>query len=147
MEVFPHLGSQKRWWRNYLSSKDQVQSCKSEMRNFKELLIWQKGMQIWEESYDLSRLLPSEERFGLVSQINRASSSIPANIAEGGSRKGVKDQARFIQIALGSAFELETFYLGIQRLKLLEESMVKRVLDLIIEEQKMLSGYLSKLEA
>ena len=116
------------------------------MRNFKELLIWQKGMEIWEESYRITQLLPSDERFGLVSQINRASAPIPANIAEGASRKGVKDQARFIQIALGSTFELETFNLGILRLKLVEESEINQVLELIIEEQKMLSGYLKKLK-
>ncbi|MEO9482006.1 MAG: four helix bundle protein [Ekhidna sp.] len=115
------------------------------MRNFKELLIWQKGMDIWEESYKFTRLLPSDERFGLVSQINRASSSIPANIAEGASRKGVKDQARFVQIALGSTFELETFFVGILRLRLAEKSEIDRILQLIIEEQKMLSGYLKKL--
>ena len=116
------------------------------MRNFKELLIWQKGMEIWEESYKLSNSLPTDERFGLISQINRASSSIPANIAEGASRKGAKDQARFIQIALGSAFELETFYIGIKRLKLAEHDLIEKLLNLITEEQKMLSGYLRKLE-
>ncbi|MEQ9465843.1 MAG: four helix bundle protein [Ekhidna sp.] len=115
------------------------------MRNFKELLIWQRGMEIWEESYKITQLLPADERFGLVSQINRASASIPANIAEGASRKGVKDQARFIQIALGSTFELETFYIGMTRLKLAEEAEINRILELIIEEQKMLSGYLKQL--
>ncbi|WP_370089795.1 four helix bundle protein [Ekhidna sp.] len=117
------------------------------MRNFKELMIWQKGMDIWQECYKLSQLLPNDERFGLVSQINRASSSIPANIAEGSGRKSVKDQARFIQIALGSAFELETFFIGIARLELIEENIVNPILNLIIEEQKMLSGYLKRLEA
>ena len=117
------------------------------MRNFKELLIWQKGMDIWEESYSITQLLPTDERFGLISQINRASASIPANIAEGASRKGKKDQARFVQIALGSTFELETFFLGILRLKLAEESRINLILSSITEEQKMISGYLKKLEA
>ena len=116
------------------------------MRNFKELLIWQKGMDIWEESHRLIRLLPSDERFGLVSQINRVSSSIPANIAKGASRKGAKDQARFIQIAVGSAHEPETFFLGILKLNFVKKSEVERALHLIIEEQKMLSGYLRKPE-
>lgn len=95
-------------------------------------------MEIWEECYRLTLLLPSDERFGLISQINRASSSVPANIAEGASRNGIKDQARFIQIALGSTFELETFLIGISRLELVEKSEAEKVLDLIIEEQKML---------
>ena len=117
------------------------------MRNFKELLIWQKGMEIWEECYKLSQLLPKDERFGLVSQINRASSSIPANISEGGSRKSLKEQSRFVQIALGSTFELETFFIGIGRFGLLEAKMIDSMLHLIIEEQKMLSGFLKKLES
>jgi len=117
------------------------------MRNFKELLVWQKGMGIWKNCYYLSQKLPSDERFGLVSQINRASSSIPANIAEGCSRKSEKEQARFIQIALGSAFELETFFIGIADLELLDKPAVDKILELIIEEQKMLSGFLKKLSA
>ncbi len=115
------------------------------MRNYKELLIWKKGMEIWLLSYKLTKSLPKEERFGLVSQINRASSSIPANIAEGSSRKSQKDYARFIQIALGSAFELETFFIGIIRLNLLRKDHVEEVLQLITDEQKMLSGFLKKL--
>lgn len=117
------------------------------MRNFKELLIWKKGMKIWIECYRISADLPSDERFGLVSQINRASSSIPANIAEGASRKSSKDQARFIQIALGSAFELETFFIGISELKLIEDDRIVEIQNLITEEQKMLSGYLNKLNS
>ena len=104
-------------------------------------------MEIWTRCYELSKSLPKDERFGLVSQINRASSSIPANIAEGSSRKSQKDTARFIQIALGSAFELETFLIGINRLQLLPEEKTQGMLDLIIEEQKMLSGFLKSLEA
>ena len=117
------------------------------MRNFKELLIWQAGMEIWKSCYKISQKLPSDERFGLISQINRASSSIPANIAEGGSRRSQKEQARFVQIALGSAYELETFFIGIADLQLLDQSEVDKILKLIIEEQKMLSGFLKKLDA
>lgn len=117
------------------------------MRNFKELLIWQKGIDIWVECFNLTKSLPPDERFGLVSQINRASSSIPANIAEGSSRKSQKDYARFIQIALGSAFELETFFIGIERLNLLQKESINSILNLIIEEQKMLSGFLRKLDS
>jgi len=103
-------------------------------------------MEIWKKCYLLSQKLPSNEKFGLISQINRASSSIPANIAEGGSRKSLKEQARFIQIALGSAFELETFFIGIVDLKLLSKEETEEVEKLIIEEQKMLSGFLRRLE-
>ena len=117
------------------------------MRNFKELLIWQKGMEIWKKCYFLGKQLPSEERYGLLSQISRASSSIPANIAEGSARKGNKDQSRFIQIALGSSFELETFLIGIGEMKLADSDSVKEILALVDEEQKMLISFQSKLKA
>lgn len=104
-------------------------------------------MDIWIDCYKLTKELPKDERFGLVSQINRASSSIPANVAEGSSRKSQKDNARFVQYALGSAFELETFFLGILKLNFLKEQSVNAVLEKITEEQKMLSGFLRKLNA
>ncbi len=117
------------------------------MGNFKTLIIWQKGMDIWMECQKLSKSLPKEEKFGLVSQINRASASIPANIAEGSSRKSKKDHARFIQIALGSSFELETFFIGITKLGLLNSEKVDGILEMIVDEQKMLSSFLRKLNS
>lgn len=79
------------------------------MKNYKQLIVWQKGIEFAKMSYLLSKQLPQEERFGLCSQINRAAVSIPANIAEGSSRDSDKDYARFLQIALGSAFEVQTY--------------------------------------
>ena len=78
------------------------------MRNFKELKIWQKGFQIAGDTYNLIQSFPSTERFALSSQITRAAVSIPSNIAEGSSRKSDKDYSRFIEISLGSSYELET---------------------------------------
>ena len=83
------------------------------MRNFRELRIWQKGMELVNEVYDLAKHLPEDERFGLRSQCTRAAASIPTNIAEGCSR-GDKELKHFCRIALGSAFELETQVLIIQ---------------------------------
>jgi four helix bundle protein len=117
------------------------------MKNFKQLLIWQKGMEIWKETYALTSTLPPEEKFGLVSQMNRCAISIPANIAEGSSRNSQKDYSRFIQIALGSAFELETFLIGVQELDLINSEKTRLVLNMIKEEQKMLISFQSKLEA
>lgn len=115
------------------------------MRNFKELMVWQNGMNIWLRCYELTKSLPKEEKFGLTSQINRAALSIPANIAEGSSRNSQKDYARFIRIALGSSFELETIFLGIDQLDLVDDGDVVNILELIQDEQKMLSGFLRKL--
>lgn len=117
------------------------------MKNFKQLLIWQKGMEIWKQTYSLTALLPSDEKFGLVSQMNRCAVSIPANIAEGSSRNSEKDDSRFIQISFGSSFELETFLLGLEQLDLLNSEKIQSLLALIQEEQKMLISFQSKLEA
>ncbi|MEP0987759.1 four helix bundle protein [Ekhidna sp.] len=116
------------------------------MKNFKQLMIWQKGMEIWKETYDVTRLLPESEKFGIVSQMNRAAASIPSNVAEGASRDSPKDFNRFLQIALGSSFELETFLSGINMLALVDENISKQLLGLIEEEQKMLMAFMKKLK-
>ena len=68
------------------------------MKNFKELIIWQKGIQLVKAVYQLTKQFPAEERFGITSQTTRAGVSIPANISEGSSRNSDKDYARFLQI-------------------------------------------------
>lgn len=116
------------------------------MKNFKELLIWQKGMEIWKKVYQISKQLPESERFGVISQINRAAASVPANIAEGSGRSSSKDNIRFLHISLGSSFELETFLHGILMLNFLTDSrQVEETLKLIDEEQKMIMSFIKKL--
>ncbi|HEY0066435.1 MAG TPA: four helix bundle protein [Flavisolibacter sp.] len=78
------------------------------MKNFKQLRVWQNGMKIAVNAFRLVQTFPKEERFGLASQITRAGVSIPSNIAEGSSRSSEKDYCRFIEISLGSSFELDT---------------------------------------
>jgi four helix bundle protein len=78
------------------------------MRNFRELKIWQKGIDIAIKTYRVTETFPKEDKFTIVQQMNRASISIPSNIAEGCSRKSEKDYFRFVEIALGSTYELET---------------------------------------
>ena len=77
------------------------------MRNFKELKIWQKGFSIAVNSFKLITAFPKEEKFGIAVQITNAAISIPSNIAEGISRSSEKDYNRFLEISLGSTFELE----------------------------------------
>jgi four helix bundle protein len=74
------------------------------MRNFKDLEIWKDSIQLVKEIYKLTVDLPNAERFGLISQMNRSSISIPSNIAEGCTKDSQKDFVRFLQISLGSAF-------------------------------------------
>ncbi len=78
------------------------------MHQFKELLIWKKSRIFCSEIYNVTSYFPIEEKFGLTNQLRRASVSIPSNIAEGSSRKSNKDFARFLEIAIGSAYEVET---------------------------------------
>ena len=103
-------------------------------------------MKIWKETYALTGLLPDSEKFGVVSQMNRAALSIPANVAEGASRDSKKDFNRFLQIALGSSFELETFLAGIQMLSFVDDSKSNKLNGLLEEEQKMLMAFMKKLK-
>lgn len=102
-------------------------------------------MDIAVNSFQLTAEFPSTEKFGIVSQINRAGVSIPANIAEGSSRTSEKDYRRFIEISLGSSYELETHLLIAQRLNFGNENKVTDLLSAINDEQKMLLGFLNKL--
>lgn len=78
------------------------------MKDHKDLDVWKQSMLLAEDIYALTKEFPSEERFGLSSQINRAVVSIPSNIAEGAGRKGDKEFIQFLYIAMGSLSELET---------------------------------------
>lgn len=78
------------------------------MRNFRNLEIWKNAIELAKGIYFLTNQLPSSEKFGLANQMQRAAVSISSNIAEGASRKTENDFARFLDIALGSSFELET---------------------------------------
>lgn len=116
------------------------------MRNFKQLRIWQKGFEIAIDSLKLTASFPKEERFGLASQINRSAVSIPSNIAEGSSRSSNKDYTRFIEISLGSSFELETQILIADAANFGEREVRKRLLKNIDEEQKMMMSFMKKLQ-
>lgn len=115
------------------------------MRNFKQLLVWQKGFQIAVDAFELVGSFPREERFSLTNQITRAAVSIPSNIAEGSSRSSEKEYNRFLEIALGSAFELETQLMIAGAVHYGAEILRNSLLQTVQEEQKMLTGLMSKL--
>ena len=111
------------------------------MRKFKNLLIWKESMQIVKDVYKLSKLLPDNEKYGIVGQIQRAAVSIPSNIAEGCSRKSSVEFARFLEISLGSAFELETQLIIINELQLItQDVIIKGILTDIEKLQKMINS-------
>lgn len=115
------------------------------MQDYMKLSIWSKGIEITKLIYVLRQELPKNEEYGLSSQLKRAAVSIPSNIAEGASRKSKKDFARFLEIALGSAFEIETQLILVKELSLVHSNKVESVLKNIKEERKMLFAFTKKL--
>lgn len=115
------------------------------MKNFKELKTWQTGIQLVMKVYGLVRHLSGEEKYGLVSQLTRIAISIPSNVAEGSSRKSEKDYFRFIEIAPGSSFELETQLIIVKEVFTALSKNVEDILAMIEEEQKMPTSFSKKL--
>ncbi|WP_445589536.1 four helix bundle protein [Sunxiuqinia sp. A32] len=111
------------------------------MHNFKNLKIWQKSRILVKEVFLLTRDFPAEERFGLVSQVLRCAYSIPSNIAEGSGRSTNIEFARFLDIALGSAFELETQLILASDIKYLAEVKLQEIQVLLQEIQKMIYSF------
>lgn len=116
------------------------------MANFKELLIWQKSINFVTEIYELTNDFPKNEMYGLISQIRRASISIPSNIAEGNSRRSVADYLQFLKIARGSCAEVETQLIIAQNLTFLSEEHYLKLNQDIIEISKMLNGLINSLK-
>ena len=97
---------------------------------YRDLEIWQRAMELAAQAYHLTKGFPKEELFGLTSQIRRAASSIPANIAEGWGRSGSKEFQQFLQIAQGSLRELETHLILAQRVGLTTQAQVDQLLEI-----------------
>ena len=105
----------------------------------KDLDVWKKAMDLVEEIYRISKDFPSNEQYGLTTQIRRAAVSIPSNIAEGSGRKGDKELLQFLSVALGSLAEVETQILIAVRLEYIDE--IPSTLNLITEVIKLTLGY------
>jgi four helix bundle protein len=110
------------------------------MRNFQKLDVWRKSHELTLEIYRASAAFPNSERFGLTSQLQRASASIGANIAEGSGRQTDGDYKRFIEIASGSACEVEYHLLLARDLSLVSEQDYKRLDEKVNEVKRMLFG-------
>ena len=115
------------------------------MRNYKNFTVWQKSHQLTLDVYNIVKDFPKEELFGLTSQIKRASTSIPTNIAEGCGRITDKDFARFLIIAYGSANELEYQFILSKDLNFICLETSEKLLLQIEEIKKMLNSLISKL--
>lgn len=117
------------------------------MKDFKELKVWEKAHQLTLAVYKTTRTFPRDELYGLTSQIRRSCVSIAANIAEGCGRRGDAELARFLQIAMGSASELEYHLLLSRDLKLLQSPDDKSLANDVREVKRMLSSFIKKLTA
>jgi len=117
------------------------------MKSFRELKVWEKGHELTLAVYKATARFPNEERYGLTSQMRRSSVSVPANIAEGCGRGSDADLARFLQIAAGSASELEYHLLLANQLDILDAPDHKRLTKEVTEVKRMLTSFIKKLKA
>ena len=115
------------------------------MRNFRNLEVWKKGIVLVKDIYSLSATLPDNEKFGLISQMQRCSVSIPSNIAEGSSRNSEVEFKRFLEIAIGSSFELETQLLLCIELGYLPVENTQKILNELESLQKQLNSLITKI--
>lgn len=117
----------------------------TEIRSFRDLVVWQKGMDLAESVYRASKAFPKEEQYGQTSQLRRAAISIPSNIAEGQARITTGEFVQFLGIARGSLAEVETQFLLAQRFGYLTPESTQIYLDLITETGRLLNGLLRSL--
>ena len=115
------------------------------IQSYRDLRVWQKGMDLAAEVYHLTRNFPKEEMFGMTSQIRRSAASIPANIAEGYRRNSKGEYVQFLRIAQGSLKELETHLMLSARVKLCIESNIAPLLKEAENLGKMLWSLMQKL--
>jgi len=116
------------------------------MRNFREYDIWKHAIEIAKEIYLLTEKFPTTEKYGLISQIQRAAVSIGSNIAEGASRASEKEFSHFLQIALGSAFEVETQLIIAQEIAYIKPEDIEAMIEKLHTLQKQISFLVTKMK-
>lgn len=116
------------------------------LKSYKELIVWQKAIQLVKEIFILTNEFPKSELYGLISQIRRAAVAIPSNIAEGYGRKSAKEYAQFYSIAYGSALELETQIIIAKELHFVEKERFIKVEKLLEEILRMLNSMTAKMK-
>ena len=117
------------------------------IESFKDLIVWQKGIEIVNEVYNVTKHFPKDELYGLTSQIRRAAISIPANIAEGWGRGTTKNYIQFLEISRGSLFELETLIIISTNQSLVNMDKCNEISNKVNETGKMLNSLITKLES
>lgn len=115
------------------------------MRNFRELEIWNLSRSLVKEIYLLMKLMPDDEKFGLTSQIKRSAISIPSNIAEGCAKRSNKDFSKFLEISLGSCYELETQLMLCSDIELITADIIEEKIVFIQTIEKKITSFIKYL--
>ena len=115
-------------------------------KNYRDLIAWQKGMDLVEQIYGITKTFPKDEIYGLTTQIRRAVVSIPSNIAEGEGRTSEKEFLNFLPIAYGSLREVETQVIISERLQYIDGTKAKELLVLCSEIGKIINGLRKSLQ-
>lgn len=118
----------------------------SNKNGHKDLIVWQKSMNLVEEVYKLVKEMPKDEKFNLSSQISRAAVSVPSNIAEGYRRNSDKSFKQFLLIAFGSSAELETQIELVKRLEILKNFDFSKIDSLLFDTIRLLNAFIRKLK-
>lgn len=116
------------------------------MHNFKKLEIWKRSVDLVTEIYLLTQSYPREEIFGLTAQTRRAATSVPLNISEGSAKSSNKDFARFLEMAVGSSFELETALIVACNLEYLNFDVLQEKQSKVNELQRMINAFKDSLD-
>ncbi len=119
----------------------------SPINSYRDLVVWQKAMQLSLEIYAVTKGFPAEERFGLTNQLRRAAVSVPSNIAEGYGRGSQADYLRFLRTARGSLAEIDTQMLIAEGLHFVDHERYQQVLALVNECGRILAGLIRRLES
>ena len=118
----------------------------NKLNSYKDLIVWQKSIVLITEVYAITRNFPTEEKFGLVNQLNRAVVSIPTNIAEGWGRESSKNYLQFLRISRGSLMEVETLVLISKNLNYINDEQHKLITNGIEEVGKILQGLIKSIQ-
>lgn len=124
---------------------DNVGSAEGSLKRFEDLEVWKKSHALVLEIYKITKDFPGEEKFGLVTQMRRASTSVAANITEGFRKRSQRDKINFYNISQGSLDELRYFIILSKDLLYLKDSDKEKIIDMIDEVGKMLSGLISSI--
>ena len=116
------------------------------MQDYHKLTVWTKSLDLVKDIYQITTAFPKTESYGLSNQIQRAAVSIPSNIAEGSAKTSNKDFARFLEMSIGSLFELETELIIVLNLNYIDSMVFEDIQNKIIELQKMITGFKNKLD-